>query len=303
MKELSQDVIKNISDYLDNNLEKLNITKDDEEYYYFDSERELDPLTSGQIQKILSDEHPLDELMEIVDDMVSIDYFKERDEKIEEIMDGLLGEDCVANLDDYEEETADWLEDHLNLLYNYDNLYNQEVCIDIIIDTGDGNYDFTLNSLHERVDHNHPDEIEKYLPKDSGLLWLIKQQGYSGEDIINIVNSDFPLIENELLQSVIGEIDNTTTHMNALVFLVRMRLENAMDINTYKQDISIEKDTTCGLYDPWHGAGGSLEIKLEKDAYVPWEFIDSAQIDGYRGYSIKDIYGVDEEFWISRSIK
>lgn len=311
MKIESIDVIEELKDFLDgpplgeDYVNELEIDTDGE-YYYSEMKGVDNELSTEDVKKVLMSDNPLDDLFEVIDELLNDSIREYKKEKMDEIIDKFAAkapDSILYALEEYKDEVADWLEDHFSILHSYDSFYNQEVCIDIIIDTGDGNYDFTLNSLHERVDHNHPDEIEKYLPKDSGLLWLIKQQGYSGEDVINIVNSDNPLTDSEFLMSVVTEMENTTTLMNALTFLTRMRLEDAIDIINLKSDVMISKNTTCGLYDPWQGAGGLFEIKLEKDVMIPWNIIDSVQVDGYRGYSIKDIYGVDEEFWISRSIK
>ena len=63
--------------------------------------------------------------------------------------------------------------------------------------------------------------------------------------------------------------------------------------------ITIKKNTDCGLFDTWDGAGGCLEVALEKDVILPLKFIDDIEIDDAcsKGYGIRDVYGVTSELW------
>ena len=61
--------------------------------------------------------------------------------------------------------------------------------------------------------------------------------------------------------------------------------------------VVLSKDTACGLYDNWSGAGSVLEIELEKDVVLPLKFISSAWPDGGRGYSVANVYGICSSFW------
>ena len=105
--------------------------------------------------------------------------------------------------------------------------------------------------------------------------------------------------------------------MNALSFFVKLSLKEALELHELVNDIqftkngyvkisdgkeatseiTLAKETACGLYDTWNGAGSMLEIKLEKDVVLPLKYIDSASPDGCRGYSISSIYGVCGSFW------
>lgn len=60
-----------------------------------------------------------------------------------------------------------------------DSNWNQYVPVSIMVDTGDGNYDYTLNSLYPSFYGRRCDEI----PEKSSLLWLAKQQGYDASDL------------------------------------------------------------------------------------------------------------------------
>ena len=108
--------------------------------------------------------------------------------------------------------------------------------------------------------------------------------------------------------------------MNCLTFLVRMTLEDAMELQErIKEDkklksdsswydpknrlgtdfIAINKRVECGLFDTWNGGGGCLEIELEKDIKLPLKYIDSIEVDksNTRGYGVADVYGLDSSPW------
>ena len=99
--------------------------------------------------------------------------------------------------------------------------------------------------------------------------------------------------------------------MNALTFFVKLTVRELMDlqkvISTSKEQlnnnyITLEESTTCGLYDPWQGAGGLLDIELDKNVKLPLRFISSADIDGNRGYSLQETYGVSDDLWERNAI-
>ena len=111
------------------------------------------------------------------------------------------------------------------------------------------------------------------------------------------------------------EVANISTHMNCLVFLVRISLEELIALNrliglkkrkgvfydAWKRpdcgSIRIDKRTETGMYDPWNGGGSLLEIQLEKDVELPVRFIWSALPDGMDGYSISSVYGLCGSAW------
>ena len=61
--------------------------------------------------------------------------------------------------------------------------------------------------------------------------------------------------------------------------------------------IAIPKETTCGLFDAWDGAGGLLGIELVRDFHLPKKFIEDIIPDDALRYGIKDVYGTDETLW------
>lgn len=187
-------------------------------------------------------------------------------------------------------EILDELHECVDYTFPYDHYLKQELSINFVIDTGDGNYDYTLNNfLSYNAVKNEKVEDE------SSLLWLVKQQGYKKSELNRLIRKG-ETQDSKFLTSVYNEGTNVTTHMNALTFFVKMTLEEYMDFEESGKSITFSKETPCGLYDPWNGAGGLLEIELEKDVTVPAKFA-KPNIEGAHGYGVDSIYGMHNSFW------
>jgi hypothetical protein len=118
----------------------------------------------------------------------------------------------------HEDAIRDWIDENVYFNYPYKHYLNQDVCVDIIIDAGDGNYEFTMNEL---FGCNYS---EKGYKEDSSLIWLMKQQGYTEKRIKKFIKSvDFK--NSKLLESIYHECINTTSCCNALTFFVSMTIE------------------------------------------------------------------------------
>lgn len=221
-----------------------------------------------------------------------------------------------------EEETKDlywdeievWIEESFHFYYNESD-FTAEVLMDIIVDTGDGNSDFTLNCVSPHYNCT-PGEI---IDNDASILWLAKQQGYKKSQLNKALrNQEYS--GSKFMESMYEEVANCTSHMNALVFMVNLSLDEAFDLveqfnaeaelndsYTFSERkgrgyMTLKKTTKCGLYDPWMGAGSLLELELEKDVKLHFKCVDSILPDGGRGYSISEIYGMCESAWISNAV-
>ena len=222
------------------------------------------------------------------------------------------------------EEIEDWLDEHICLEYPIDHFLKQRVCVDIIVDTGDENYDYVSNSFYPHYGARESDTI----PNEASLLWLAKQQGYKKSQLNDAARNRI-YHNSKLLESIRGEVLNASTHMNALVFFVEMTLDELIslweaikdnskndppledgsyrivDMRKGRKFVVIDKSVNCGLVDFWSGAGSVLEIDLEKDVRLPLRYISSALPDEVHGYSVKSIYGMDDSYWTEavKSIK
>ena len=203
--------------------------------------------------------------------------------------------------------------------YPEDHFLKQEFYVNIMLDTGDGNHDFTLNSpypcwygdYHARLDEK------------SSLLWLARQQGYTKTKLWRALREGDMADSKGFLESCRVECANLPSAMATVTFLVRMTLEQLITLNRcvrlqdrngrnydasknpYCGYIVLDKSTMCGLFDPWSGGGSVLEVQLEKDVRLPIRYIWSALPDGYGHgrYDVGSVYGMHGSAWQDTLVK
>jgi hypothetical protein len=270
-----------------------------------------DEFDSRTLKEIFNDDHP----QEAFDEKLFSGYDDcEWEYKSELIRDLKRNWDTVeVEWDEVEDEIREFIGENVYYDYPYDHYADQEVCVDIIVDTGDGNHDFVLNCVYPHYNGRNGDVMDDR----ASLLWLAKQFGYTKTQLNN-ARYDSEYGGSKFLESVDVEINNCSSHMNALTFFVKMTVRDCLALNERlnavwkneekgteytpwkaksKDHIIIPKGTACGLYDPWSGAGSVLEIEIEKDIKLPLKYVDSAKPDGCRGYGVGDVYGMMDRFW------
>ena len=255
-------------------------------------------------QKILDNVSPRDALIErlwdryqeqewdIIDNLVD-DFKAKTDPKLLE--DANIIED--GNLDD-----GDIREEFMDIIYiDYpeDWALGQEFCFNIIVSNGDNNYDFWLNEHIIDEDGNVDENAEK-----AGLVWLAKQQGYTLDQVVEILKNGDIEEPKTFLETVLQEVANGYG-CEALTFCVKMTLGQAIDLKEKMKSnpngsIVLDKRVECGLFDPWSGGGSVLEIVCEKDIEIPFENIWKLYVDERRSNrydSIHNVYGTDSSLW------
>ena len=273
--------------------------------YHFDIYVDYrDEIGDSAAQEILENDHPRDALLEklwdwyqeqewdIIDNLV--DDFNEK-------VDPELLEDANiiadGNLDDY--MIRDIFQDTICIDYPVDWAEDQEFCFNIIVSNGDDNYDFWLNEHIVDEDEKVDENAEK-----SGLVWLAKQQGYTLEELVEILKNGDIKEPKTFLETVLQEVANGYG-CEALTFCVKMTLGQAIALKEQMESnpngsIVIDKKAECGLFDPWQGGGSVLEIACEKDIEIPFENIWKFYIDARRSNrydSIHNVYGTDSSLW------
>lgn len=220
--------------------------------------------------------------------------------------------DAEFSFDDNEEFIVDWIREHVTIEIPVDHYLQQKVCVDIIVDTGDGNRDFVSNDMFPHYNARFGGVI----PEEASVLWLARQQGYKKRQL-NRAMRHCDYSGSKLLKSLRAEVDNCSSHMNALTFFVKMTVAQLFDLNeaiksngendppmnkgkgrtVRERKITLDKSAVCGLYDSWSGAGSILGIELEKDVVLPMKYISAALPDGGRGNSVASVYGVCSSMW------
>ena len=280
--------------------------KKDDGYYHFEIDVNYrDEIDDSTAQEILESDSPRDTLIEklwdwyqeqewdIIDNLV--DDFKEKvDPKLLEDATNIIED---GNIDD--DMIRDIFQDTVYVDYPEDWALRQEFCFNIIVSNGDDNYDFWLNE--HIIDE---DEIADKDAEKSGLVWLAKQQGYTLDQVVEILKDGDVAEPKTFLETVLQEVANGYG-CEALTFCVKMTLGQAITLKEKMKSnpngsIVLDKRVVCGLFDPWEGGGSVLEIACEKDIEIPFENIWKFYIDerkGNRYDSIHNVYGTDSSLW------
>ncbi len=266
-----------------------------------------DELEDQALKKLCNAENPRWAFYDWLDEAYQECVWDYEDQVIKEALKDEDFAEIASKLD--EDEVRDYLCDMFYVKLPEKHFLNQEVLVDILVDTGDLNYDYTLNNFGPHYDARENEPIRE----ESSLLWLARQQGYTKTQLKQAMR-ERPA-EKNFMQSIYDEINNVASHMNTLTFMVKMSLEEYFHLTdaivkerernkSYTMNgrkgrgwILLDKTTTTGLYDPWNGGGSLLEIHLDKDVRLPIRCIETAKHDGCRGYSIREIYCCCTSLW------
>ncbi|MDE7261786.1 MAG: hypothetical protein K2N78_06975 [Oscillospiraceae bacterium] len=188
---------------------------------------------------------------------------------------------------------------------------SQSFRANIMVDTGDGNYDYTLNSVYPCWYGDYKSRIDS----KAGIVWLAKSQGYTKTQLWKALREGDMANPKGFLESMRVEVANIASSMCTVTFLVEMTLEALLELNRlirlqdrnghfydatrnpYCGYIILDKSTETGLYDPWSGGGSCFEIELERDVRLPVKYIRSALPDGGDGHSVERVYGMCGSAW------
>lgn len=301
MKEM-KNIKELVTDYLTENYSWRK--KEDGNYHFEIYVDYRDEISDSTAQEIFESNFPRDTLNEnlfdryhieewdIIDDLVD-DFNAKTDPKLLE--DANIIED--GNLDD--EMIREEFEKVVSIDYPEDWALGQEFCFNIIVSNGDDNYDFWLNEHIVDEDGKVDENAEK-----AGLVWLVKQQGYALEELVETLKDGDVAEPKTFLESVLQEVANGYG-CEALTFCVKMTLGQAIDLKERmkanpKGSIVLDKKVECGLFDMWDGGGSVLEIRCDKDIEIPfdniWKFyVDNGRSNSYG--SIHNVYGTDSSLW------
>lgn len=248
-----------------------------------------DSLREETIKSILEKETVEDRKDKLSDVLFDIYYFAIFD-AMESYKNMVINELKEKGIEFNEDCVDDCVRELISCEYPTSHYLNTKVYANLLLDVGDANYDFSVNDLRNI---NREDGISE----ESAILWVAKQQGYTKEQLESAV-FDGEYNGSKFLKSMSCEVENGH-YMNAFTFLFKTTIGELIGFNKESiEGIKISKDTNCGLVDFWYGAGGPIEVELEKDIIVPSNYIDSFTIDGGRGtYSIDSIYGPTREIW------
>ena len=181
-----------------------------------------------------------------------------------------------------------------------DNLSSHYKFLRNLVDAGCKNIS-VMGTMHEigfyegKIDEN----AEK-----AGLVWLAKQQGYTLDQVVEVLKDGDIAEPKTFLETMLQEVANGYG-CEALTFCVKMTLGQAIALKEKMESnpngsIVLDKRATCGLFNPWDGSGSILDISCEKDIEIPFENIWKFYIDEKRSNrydSIHNVYGTDSSLW------
>ena len=155
-------------------------------------------------------------------------------------------------------------------------------------------------ALHDFAHNNDFGEDDKFSQLSSSWPFILKSQGIEGVDSVE----DLRDVEGKVVSSIVEEIENTTSGMNAFTFFVKMSMEDFLKLQEGNySSITLKAGTPCGLVDFWYGAGSLLEVDLDKPVTLP-KGTFNAVVDKANpyGYSVEQIYGMLSSFWKSNAV-
>lgn len=305
---MTKNLEKAIKEYLFSNCDYNKTSKLFEVELYADYRDDID---DSCLKIIFQDDNPYEKLLSMLNEGCQEEVWRTEDQLVDQVSEYL--DDLGIEYDS--EELSTYISENVSIDIPLDHYLNQKVCVNIVLDVGDANYEFVTNSIYP----SYYGESGAPLSQPSSLVWVAKQQGYTKTDMKDALYHNNT--SSSFLKSVRRELLNTTTAINAVHIMVRMSLRECLNLNQiiyhrdcgkyeyYPEDrhkcgyIVIDKDSTVGLVDSWNGAGGLLGIQLEKDLKLPIKYIYSAEPDCCRNYSVKSIYGCNEREWSDDGMK
>lgn len=288
---------------------------DDTQFYMDASASYDDVLDYNSLSKIVESEDPEVAYYDMMDGAWTYAVEDEYDYMVKEVENDL--QKAGLDVSELHDEIEDLVRDQLTIRAPYNHYLKQKFKVNLIMDTGDGNSEYTLNAQYPGTAYNairppqegedgyEPYDKENYISAKAGIAWLANTQGYSRKELHEALLNDNLLTPEKrrggekltFLESMRQEMENCGTSMPCVCFLVKMSLEDILRLNmlirmqdrngvfydaTMKPDCGtfhIGKDTVTGLFDCWCGGGSLFEIELEKDIDIPIRFIRSATPD------------------------
>ena len=150
--------------------------------------------------------------------------------------------------------------------------------------------------------HNKEYNIFDNIPMS--LKWLLESQGYN----VNSLFIDEKVNNSKFLKSLREEIVGEENSCQFMVFLVKMTVREFIEIYNKNKKFTIPKNTVCGFMNCVHGSTNGLDIELEKDIVLNFDFkkelctSEYCELPFQYGYSLADIWCQDSRY-LYRNIK
>ena len=246
-------------------------------------------LTESNLLNITYSDKPLETLWQILNSKYSGKAKECHDRIHKDITEDPVLIELLRQAEIGNEELYEIVIDMTEMFFPCDYYSKQKIHVDITVNIGKEDAGYYKNLVFP-----HP-EYEDEIPSDSCILWLVRQQGYRLNDLLDFRNKK--PINNLFLSSVYNELQHCYFPINMLTFLVNItlkdydRLKKAMAEELYCRRhrrsnhphsngyITLSSETTCGFLDLCNGLASAMGIKLEKRVILPIRMIGSAEYD------------------------
>ena len=186
--------------------------------------------------KVVEDE-PMGIFEDILQEYYAEDMFRIENELIDSIAQNASIAEYLEKHDVSEEALRDCLCDVWYVNPPYDDFLRQEVCMDIMLDTGDANYEFTLNNLASE----DIESVEDF-DSNSSLLWLCEQQGVTREEILSAF--DRGSAHSEDVQQLFVRRTELTEALKQYGFKTPCFNESVIHTGAYREYVELQNTVT-----------------------------------------------------------
>lgn len=292
-----QDILKELSDYVDENgLYCFDISEDDIRSEGWDNVL----FSYLEVKK-----YPYFELVDTLNKMVS-EYPKTlADKLLEEYMSEEYRNLSYEDANAVSHELSEFLSDKIKAYYIMEKVLCRIVDVDIGIDTGDSGYEFRANCIYPAYDRYY--SFEEVI-HESPIVWIAKQQGHKASEVgfalKHIVNNP-EKITNGFIKSLAYEVWHEMCDTNQLYFFAKMTISDVLILNSLMKwsyetkkwggYIILNKEATTGFYCSSLGCSSLLGIKPENEVKIPLKLIHNVSPDeaksseGRFGWSLKSV--------------
>jgi hypothetical protein len=252
------------------------------------------------LPKVLMSDTPIDTYHEIIFEAYQESEQYEKDWVFKQLLNTEIGNEIDGD------ELREFIDEHAWI--DYPDFLDLEFPVNVVIDGGDANYDFGINSCYE---YHTVDSL-------SGITYLAEKQGYTLSEIRKAIK-DKGHESSKFLKSVVTEWINTKSGCNAVTIFATITMSDWLYFQELKKweepinnryypwkgkgrsYISISKESDWGLVNYWHGAGSVLSGVLEKSMNIPiryvWDIIPEVRKCKPYGYTVQEIYGCSTDWY------
>ena len=135
-----------------------------------------------------------------------------------------LASQCSDDLEIERETAWEFLTEMVEVRLPEQHFLDQEIHVDILVDTGDANYDFICNNIAPAWGGCDPDEAHA----EASIFWLAGQQGYCKDYVIAALKGEET--RSAFLESLVREVENEASSINVLTFLCTMTLGQWIEV-------------------------------------------------------------------------